>query len=238
MGNSKEAEKYLVFMVESGEIFAKISHKDGMVKFGTKPDKYNSVEMLRKLEKHVAGIIDVTDRIDQLDEEILMDKEYRRKIATGEAGRSARGVRPELPEQPLSLGEDDEDFGISDTYMPMTSSKRKLPFGGRFKSSSTPTASTAASNPAAASNSATNMAAEFIWSSSTTTASTAASNSAAVSIPTAAPIHPTTVSNSTTEMSSEGLVPGIQNYAEAFNSLQDAVSNSADQPDPTNDYID
>ena len=51
-------------MVESGEIFAKISHKDGMVKFGTKPEKYNSVEMLRKLEKHVAGIIDVTDRID------------------------------------------------------------------------------------------------------------------------------------------------------------------------------
>ena len=40
----------------------------------------------------------------ELDEEILMDKEYRRKIATGEAGRSARGVRPELPEQPLSLG--------------------------------------------------------------------------------------------------------------------------------------
>ena len=62
--NSKEAEKYLVSMVESGEIFAKISHKDGMVKFGTKPEKYNSVEMLRKLEKHVAGIIDVTDRID------------------------------------------------------------------------------------------------------------------------------------------------------------------------------
>ena len=132
----------------------------------------------------------------------------------------------------IGLGEDDEDFGISDTYMPMTSSKRKLPFGGRFKSSSTPTTSTAASNPAAASNSATNMAAEFIWSSSTTTASTAASNSAAASIPAAAPIHPTTVSNSTTEMSSEGLVPGIQNYAEAFNSLQDAVSNSADQPDP------
>ena len=40
----------------------------------------------------------------ELDEEILMDKEYRRKIATGEAGRIARGVRPELPEQPLSLG--------------------------------------------------------------------------------------------------------------------------------------
>ena len=52
-------------MVESGEIFAKISHKDGMVKFGTKPEKYNSVAMLRNLEKHVTGIIDVTDRIDR-----------------------------------------------------------------------------------------------------------------------------------------------------------------------------
>jgi len=246
--NSKEAEKYLVSMVESGEIFAKISHKDGMVKFGTKPEKYNSVEMLRKLEKHVGGIIEVTDRIDQLDEEILMDKEYRRKIATGEAGRSTRGLRPEpgLPEHPLDLiGEDDEDFGISDTYMPMSSTKRKLPFGGRFKSSSTPTASTVKSgnegvdsnvpppsNPAAASNSATKMDTEFLWSSSTTTACTAASNSAAASIPAAAPIHPATVSNSTTEMASEGLVAGIQNYAEAFNSLQGAVSNSADQPIP------
>ena len=65
LGNSKEAEKYLVIMVESGEIFAKISHKDGMVKFGTKPEKYNSVAMLRNLEKHVTGIIDVTDRIDR-----------------------------------------------------------------------------------------------------------------------------------------------------------------------------
>ena len=135
--------------------------------------------------------------------------------------------------------------------MPMSSTKRKLPFGGRFKSSSTPTASTvksgnegvdsnvpppsnpaAASNTAAASNSATKMDTEFLWTSSTTTACTAASNSAAASIPAAAPIHPATVSNSTTEMASEGLVAGIQNYAEAFNSLQGAVSNSADQPIP------
>ena len=46
----------------------------------------------------------------ELDEEILMDKEYRRKIATGEAGRSTRGVRPELPENPLSLGKS-TDYG-------------------------------------------------------------------------------------------------------------------------------
>ena len=115
---------------------------------------------------------------------------------------------------------DEEDFGISDTYMPMSSSKRKLPFGGRFKSSSTPTASTAASNPAAATNSATKMDTEFLFGSSTTTAACI----------------PATVSNSTTEMASdEGLlsnVPPPHNYAEAFNSLQDAVSNSADQPIP------
>ena len=109
---------------------------------------------------------------------------------------------------------DEEDFGISDTYMPMSSSKRKLPFGGRFKSSSTPTASTAASNPAAASNSATKIDAEFTWTPFTTTACAAASNS-------------------TTEMASEDSnVPPPHNYTEAFNSLQDAVSNSADQPIP------
>ena len=108
----------------------------------------------------------------------------------------------------------------------MSSSKRKLPFGGRFKSSSTPTASTAASNhatasnPVAATNSATKMDTEFLFGSSTTTAACI----------------PATVSNSTTEMASdEGLlsnVPPPHNYAEAFNSLQDAVSNSADQPIP------
>lgn len=117
---------------------------------------------------------------------------------------------------------DEEDFGISDTYMPMSSSKRKLPFGGRFKSSSTPTASAAASNPPAASNSATKEDAAFTWTPFTRTASTAASISA-------------TVSNSTTEMDDEGFnsnVPPPHDYAEAFNSLQDAVSNSADQPTP------
>ena len=102
----------------------------------------------------------------------------------------------------------------------MSSTKRKLPFGGRFKSSSTPTASTAASNPVAATNSATKMDTEFLFGSSTSTASTSS-------------CIPATVSNSTREMASEDSnVPPPHNYAEAFNSLQDAVSNSADQPIP------
>ena len=42
-------------MIESGAIYAQISHKDGMVKFGTKPEKYDNLEALRKLEKHIKG---------------------------------------------------------------------------------------------------------------------------------------------------------------------------------------
>ena len=56
MDSANEAEKCLVSMIQDGAIFAKISHKDGMVKFGKNPEKYNNIKALRFLEENVKGL--------------------------------------------------------------------------------------------------------------------------------------------------------------------------------------
>ena len=56
MNSAKDAEKCLVSMIQDGSIFAKISHKDGMVKFGKNPEKFNNVKALRFLEENVKGL--------------------------------------------------------------------------------------------------------------------------------------------------------------------------------------
>lgn len=39
--------------IEDGEIFAAINQKDGMVSFHDNPEKYNSLNMLKRLEAEV-----------------------------------------------------------------------------------------------------------------------------------------------------------------------------------------
>ena len=53
LSGPKEAEKYVLHMIEDGEIFASINQKDGMVRFHDNPETYNSVEMLTKLDEEV-----------------------------------------------------------------------------------------------------------------------------------------------------------------------------------------
>ncbi|XP_063235012.1 COP9 signalosome complex subunit 3 isoform X1 [Bacillus rossius redtenbacheri] len=50
-----EAEKYILNMIEDGDIFATINQKDGMVIFHDDPEKYNSPAMLKALEYEVGS---------------------------------------------------------------------------------------------------------------------------------------------------------------------------------------
>jgi COP9 signalosome complex subunit 3 len=53
LSSPKEAEKYVLHMIEDGEIFATINQKDGMVRFHDNPETYNSVDMLAQLDQQV-----------------------------------------------------------------------------------------------------------------------------------------------------------------------------------------
>merc|ERR1712141_493288 len=70
------AEMQLVSMIEEGSIFARISQQDGMVRFDTNPESYNSVKMLRNLDNHITS----------MEEEIMINQKYIKSM--GNAGSS------------------------------------------------------------------------------------------------------------------------------------------------------
>ncbi|XP_076172267.1 COP9 signalosome subunit 3 [Ptiloglossa arizonensis] len=74
-----DAEKYILNMIEDGEIFATINQKDGMVVFHDDPEKYNSPQMLAKLEKEMAACMDLDKQVLEMEEEVVLTSQYVRK---------------------------------------------------------------------------------------------------------------------------------------------------------------
>lgn len=74
-----DAEKYILNMIEDGEIFATINQKDGMVVFHDDPEKYNSPQMLAKLEKEMAACMELDKRVLEMEEEVVLTPQYVRK---------------------------------------------------------------------------------------------------------------------------------------------------------------
>ncbi|XP_015126152.1 COP9 signalosome complex subunit 3 [Diachasma alloeum] len=75
-----DAEKYILNMIEDGEIFATINQKDGMVVFHDDPEKYNSPRMLARLEKQMAACAELDKRVLEMDEEVTVMPQYVRKV--------------------------------------------------------------------------------------------------------------------------------------------------------------
>ncbi|XP_076238191.1 COP9 signalosome subunit 3 [Calliopsis andreniformis] len=71
-----DAEKYILNMIEDEEIFATINQKDGMVVFHDDPEKYNSPEMLAKLEKEMAACMELDKRVLEMEEEVVLTPQY------------------------------------------------------------------------------------------------------------------------------------------------------------------
>lgn len=74
-----EAEKYILNMIEDGEIFATINQKDGMVIFHDDPEKYNSPAMLRRLEEEMAVCTDLDRKVQTMEEDIMVNPQFVKK---------------------------------------------------------------------------------------------------------------------------------------------------------------
>lgn len=74
-----DAEKYVLNMIDDGEIFARINQKDGMVVFLDDPEKYNSSQMLANLEREMAICIEMEKQIREMAEEVDLTPQYVRK---------------------------------------------------------------------------------------------------------------------------------------------------------------
>lgn len=77
--NAKEAEKYVLHMIEDGEIYATINQKDGMVRFQDNPEMYNSGRMLMKLDEEMQKCIKLDSKLKEMDNEIAVNPQYVQK---------------------------------------------------------------------------------------------------------------------------------------------------------------
>ena len=79
LAGPREAEKYILHMIEDGEIYANINQKDGMVIFQDNPEKYNNVSMLTKLDTQMERCMQLDDQLKSMDRDIAVNASYVQK---------------------------------------------------------------------------------------------------------------------------------------------------------------
>ncbi|CAM9342461.1 unnamed protein product, partial [Discosporangium mesarthrocarpum] len=80
LSNSRVAENYILRMVESGEICAKIEHPVGTVHFKEDHNEVTPDIMLARLEDNLSTTVQLTDRIRRLDMQISVSPQYIQKV--------------------------------------------------------------------------------------------------------------------------------------------------------------
>ncbi|CAH1794239.1 unnamed protein product [Owenia fusiformis] len=79
LSGPKEAEKYVLNMIEDGEIYATINQKDGMVSFHDNPEKYNSTSMLSHIDAEMQKCIQLEAKVKEMDRDIAVNPQYVQK---------------------------------------------------------------------------------------------------------------------------------------------------------------
>lgn len=85
---AKEAEKRIVRMIESGEVFAQISHSTGMVSFQEAPERYDTNRTVAQLDSNIHKLMSLGAKLRRADEAIAVSTAYLQKTTANErAGR-------------------------------------------------------------------------------------------------------------------------------------------------------
>lgn len=92
MRNERIFYNFPNFQIKSGEIFATINQKDGMVVFKDDPEKYNTPNMYLKIQEDMNNVIELNKKISTMEEEIMLTPMFVKK-----------SIVPE--------GQDDKTFG-------------------------------------------------------------------------------------------------------------------------------
>ncbi|CRL02159.1 CLUMA_CG015097, isoform A [Clunio marinus] len=87
-----EAEKYILNMIKSGEIFATINQKDGMVVFKDDPEKYNTPAMYLKIQEDMNNVIELNKKISAMEEEIMLTPMFVKKAIVPDANEDKNYV--------------------------------------------------------------------------------------------------------------------------------------------------
>lgn len=62
-----------LLQIKSGEIYASINQKDGMVLFKDDPEKYNSPDMFLNVQTNITQVLDLVKQINKMEEEIILN---------------------------------------------------------------------------------------------------------------------------------------------------------------------
>ncbi|CAG9804610.1 unnamed protein product [Chironomus riparius] len=98
LSSPAEAEKYILNMIKSGEIFAAINQKDGMVVFHDDPEKYNTPHMYLNIQEDMNKIIELNKKITQMEEEIMLTPMFVKKSTIPESVVDDKGYPSEACE--------------------------------------------------------------------------------------------------------------------------------------------
>ncbi|KAH8319490.1 hypothetical protein KR067_011754 [Drosophila pandora] len=79
LSSAAEAERYILNMIKSGEIYASINQKDGMVLFKDDPEKYNSPDMFLNVQTNISQVLELVKQINKMEEEIILNPLYVKK---------------------------------------------------------------------------------------------------------------------------------------------------------------
>ncbi|KAI8040438.1 hypothetical protein M5D96_006381 [Drosophila gunungcola] len=79
LSSAVEAERYILNMIKSGEIYASINQKDGMVLFKDDPEKYNSPDMFLNVQTNITQVLEQVKQINKMEEEIILNPLYVKK---------------------------------------------------------------------------------------------------------------------------------------------------------------
>lgn len=81
LGSAAEAQKYVLNMIEDGDIFATINERDGMVSFLDNPEKYDNLDTLIRLQNQMAEYIKLEKKVAEMEYEIAISPQYLQKIS-------------------------------------------------------------------------------------------------------------------------------------------------------------
>lgn len=69
----------LLFQIKSGEIFATINQKDGMVVFKDDPEKYSTSSTYLNIQFEMEKVIELNKKLNVMEEEIMLTPMFVRK---------------------------------------------------------------------------------------------------------------------------------------------------------------
>ncbi|KAA3672525.1 COP9 signalosome complex subunit 3 [Paragonimus westermani] len=78
--SAQEAERYLVEMIESKAIFARIDQRDGTVYFLDDPEQFNSMEMFLTLQKKIEDCVSLEKHLMRVCDQLVESPSYARKM--------------------------------------------------------------------------------------------------------------------------------------------------------------